>query len=230
VRRLAGLGAAVVALALAGSAGEVRAQDTIPPAPPVGELRPVDVTERTAREQPPLPATPPRRIDEYRLGPVLSGLAWEEDAAMADGALAGFAVERDVASFLALRAGLGYGTTELAPPDVVDAGAVDTRLYLPEVSLVLQPVWGEAGAWPVRPYGLVSFASLISDPDREGVSTRSQNAFGYGAGARLRVGRRLGILGEIERYLVKLEDPFDATRESRSVHNTRFGGSVTYAF
>ncbi|MFN2432081.1 MAG: outer membrane beta-barrel protein [Gemmatimonadota bacterium] len=169
------------------------------------------------------------RLREFRLGPGVSALAWEDDAPADDGLLAGLAVERDVASFLAVRASLGYGTTELT--DAAGETTADTRLYLPEVTAVLQLALGPFAESPVVPYGLVGFASLISDPDRAGFSTRSQNAFGYGAGARLRLGPRLGVLGEVERHLIKLEDVFDAAeRGSRSVHATRFGGSLTYAF
>lgn len=225
----------VVVAALVLGAGAVGAQertDSLPPAPETpsaGDLESYDPAERGPREEPALPPPPPRRYYEFRVGPAVSGVAWEDDAAVDDGALAGFLVERDVASFLALRAGLGYGTTEISTEAVADAGPVETRLYLPEVGLLLQP-WGDAADWPVRPYALFGFGSLVADADQDGISTRSQNTFGLGAGARVRLGRRLGLLGEIERYLVKLEDPFDPTREARSVNNTRFGGSLTYAF
>jgi hypothetical protein len=188
----------------------------------------------------PVPEKPP--VHEFRLSLAASAFTWEEEARADDGLLASFELERDIASFLAVRAGLGYGSSDFrvpgenAPQGGIDGPSAevevaDMRLYLPEVNVLFQPAWGRLEASRFRPYALVGFGALVTDPRQEGLSTRSQNAFGYGAGARLRLASRLGVRAEVERYLIKLEDPFSVTeRESRSVHNTRFGGSLTYAF
>ncbi|MBA2564585.1 MAG: hypothetical protein H0V09_04090 [Gemmatimonadetes bacterium] len=188
-------------------------------------------------------------VHQYRVAGGLAAFAWDEDVPADDGPVAGIDVERDLAPFLAVRAGLRYGTTEFrALASVVDdetgedgasgelatGEAVDTRLYLPELALLLQADLGPLRDTPLVPYAVLGFGSLITDPDREGLTTHSQNAFGYGLGARLRLGGRLGARGEVERYLLKLEDVLGesddpANRDSRSVHNLRFGGSLTYA-
>lgn len=181
------------------------------------------------RTEPPLPIPEKPPVHQFRLAAELGAFTWDDDAGANDNVLAGFDVERDLAPFLAGRAALAYGTTELAPRAAGRSAGGDVRLYLPEVSLIAQHELPAFSGGELTPYGLVGFGSLISDPADQG-STKSQNAFSYGGGLRLRFGERLGVRGEVKRYLIKLEDPFDPSDQgSESVHNLRLSGSLTYA-
>lgn len=218
------------ALALACAAGRLSGQegDSDPrPGPGVGPAASGD-TALAAADPLPVPEKPP--VHQFRFGVNASAFGWDDDAHAEDGLLAGFDLERDLGLLLTARAALAYGSTELDPrPDVEP---LDTRVYLPEVSLLLQGKLGPLRDGPVVPFAILSFGSLITDPDRDGVSTRSQNAFGYGVGARLGLGDRLGVGAEVRRYLIKLESLFGSEAEPRSesIHNLRLGGSLTYAF
>lgn len=226
MRRLPVLASALLLGALAAAADAQQAgTDSLAPAPSA-QASAVPAPDAPLEALLPVPEKPP--IHQYRVGWGASAFTWDEDAGADDVLLHGFEVERDLASFLAARAQLAYGRTEFAGE--AGADALETRLYLPEVSLLLQAPWGGLRERDIVPYALAAFGSLITDPDRSGVGTRSQNAFGWGAGVRVGFGGRLGVRGELRRYLIKLESPFDpASRESESIHNTRFGGSVTYA-
>jgi opacity protein-like surface antigen len=231
--------ALAAALALAAAPAAARAQaaaDTAgayPPPPAVDlevpEIAPGDTAPGDRR----LPLRPDRPVHQFRLALGGGGFGWDEDAGLDDGGFVQLDVERDVLDVLAFRAGLAYGTTEVATATDVEGNPidpVDARLFLPEVAAVLQGAVGPFRDGPFIPYGMLGFGSLVTDPDVEGQNARSQNAFGWGVGGRLSFAGRLGVRGELRRHLVKLEDPLGSSRESRSEHTTRFGASLTYAF
>jgi hypothetical protein len=194
----------------------------------VPEIAPGDTAPGDRR----LPVSPKPPMHQYRLSLGGGGFSWEEEAGIDDGGFVQLDVERDVLTVLAIRAGLAYGTTEVATTDIEGRPAepVDARLYLPELSALLQAPVGPFRDGPFVPYALLGFGSLVTDPDLEGQNARSQNAFAYGLGGRVSLPGRLGVRGELRRHLVKLEDALAASRESRSVYTTRLGASLTYAF
>ena len=204
-------------------------------APDTTATLPARFTDEAPREgvpvtSPPLPVPEKRPVHQFRLGAGATAFAWDDAAAAEDGVLAEFEVERDLAPFLAARAAMGFGTTEFGAAEASEP-PLETRLYLPEVSLLLHPPVGPFRVGTFVPYALVGFGSLITDPKRDGLGARSQNALAYGAGARVGFGGRWGLRGEVRRYLIKLEDPLDpSSRESESIHTTRVGGGLTYAF
>lgn len=216
--------AAVAGLALAGLAGaaaRVGAQaagDSLPPAGP----------DATLPRAEPLLVPPKPSVHEFRLAVEGSSFNWDEEAQVDDGVLFDFDVERNLASFLAARGGLAYGTSE-ARPRSGEGPSSDVRLYLPELNLMLQHELRVAANGWLTPYAIAGFGSLVADPEGEG-ATRSQNAFSYGGGARMRFGDRWGARAEIKRYEIKAEDPLDpVSRSSETVHSWRFGSALTYA-
>ncbi|HEY7530494.1 MAG TPA: outer membrane beta-barrel protein [Gemmatimonadota bacterium] len=215
--------------------GRAAPADTLafPPPPEPGfevpEIAPGDTAPGDRR----LSVAPDRPVHQYRLALGGGSFGWEDDAGLDDGGFVQLDVERDVLTVLAFRAGLAYGTTEIATATDVEGNPidpVDARLFLPEISALLQADVGPFRDGPFVPYAALGFGSLVTDPDVEGRNARSQNAFGYGVGARVSLPGRLGARGELRRHLVKLEDPLGSTRESESVYTTRFGASLTYAF
>jgi hypothetical protein len=207
---------------LALSATTVRAQqpDSLPPAAPTAD-------ERVPRAEPlPIPEKP--SVHQFRLSLEVNSFDWDDDAEVDDGLLVAFDVERDLAPFLAARGSLAYGVSEVRPRSG-DGAARDVRLYLPEVVLLLQHTLRVSEQGRLTPYAGTGFGSLVADPEGEG-STRSQNAFSFGAGARFRFNDRLGVRGEVRRYLIKLEDPLDPSpQDSETVNAWRLGGAFSYA-
>jgi hypothetical protein len=206
---------------LAGAPARVGAQaagDTLPPAG-------ADATMPRAE---PLPVPPKPSVHEFRVAAEVSAFNWDEEAQVDDGVLFDLDVERNLASFLAARGGLAYGTSE-ARPRSGEGPPSDVRLYLPELNLMLQHELRVGTNGWLTPYAVAGFGSLVADPEGEG-STRSQNAFSYGGGARMRMGDRFGGRAEIKRYEIKAEDPLDpVSRSSETVHSWRLGGALTYA-
>jgi hypothetical protein len=206
---------------LAASATSASAQepDSLPPGPPSAD-------ETVPRAEPlPIPEKP--SVHQFRLSLELNRFDWEDDADVDDGLLVAFDVERDLAPFLAGRGSLAYGVTEIRPRDGGDER--DLRLYLPEVDLLPQHTFRVSENSRLTPYLIAGVGSLVADPEGEG-STRSQTAFNYGAGARLRFSGRLGVRGEARRYAIKLEDPLDpSSQDSETVHAWRLGAAFSYS-
>ena len=210
---------ALIVLPTSPAAARAQEPDSIPPTAPT-------VEERVPRAEPlPIPEKP--SVHQFRLSLEVNSFNWD-DAEVDDGLLVAFDVERDVASFLAARGSLAYGVSEVRPRSG-EGSARDVRLYLPEVDLLLQHTLRVSEKGRFTPYVLTGFGSLVADPKDEG-STRSQNAFSYGAGARYRFNDRLGVRGEVKRYLIKLEDPLDpGSQDSETVNAWRLGGAFSYA-
>jgi hypothetical protein len=196
-----------------------QAPDSLPPARPTA-----DETLPRA-EALPIPEKP--SVHQFRLSLEVNAFNWDDEADVDDGLMVAFDVERDLAPFLAGRGSLAYGVTEIRPRS--GGGSRDVRLYLPELDLLPQHTFRLSGETRLTPYLIVGFGSLVADPKGEG-STRSQNAFSFGGGTRFRFTNRLGIRGEVKRYLIKLEDPLDPTsQDSESVHVWRLGAAFSYS-
>jgi hypothetical protein len=176
----------------------------------------------------PLPIPEKPAVHQFRVAAEGLAFNWDEGAQVDDGMLVAFDVERDLAPFLAARGSLAYGTSEVRPRSEGNE-TLDVRLFLPELNLMLQHELRVSSHGRLTPYVLAGFGSLVSDPKDEG-TTRSQNAFSYGGGARMRFGERFGVRGEIKRYEIKEEDLLDSTAQSsETVHAWRLAGSLIYA-
>jgi len=184
-------------------------------------------------EEEPLPseremADAPR---QFRISFLGSGLLWEEGDETRptpdDGSVWGVDVERILVPWLSTRLSGTVGTSSV--PD--QEGELDLIQYLTMLHLV-----GRVPVAPLRkrgivPFGTVGVGALIQDPDREGLATKSQNAFSFGAGLEVQPFERIGFRAEWRHLTVDLEtltETIDRTGENRDAD--RILGTVFLTF
>lgn len=149
---------------------------------------------------------------QFRVGLSGSAMRWEEadDRSPSNGSLWGPSVERVLFRYLGVRLDATYGTGRIRGA----ADTVDVKTYLAEVVLVgriAPPALDRAGVVPFVTGGI---GSLVHDPDREGLSTASQNALSWGLGVEALPLDRFGLRAEWRRYDADLENVFDALDRS----------------
>lgn len=155
----------------------------------------------------------------FSLGATGGALLWGEAATRSpeDGGLWGLEVQRRLVRWAWARVGAGFGTSTVTG----DGRSVDVDSYLFEVSVgprIALPALRRAG---VVPFAGVTLGTLVHDPTRDGLTSRSQNAFAWGAGVAWSFHPRLGVRAEWRRYEVELEDLFaelDRTGATRDAH------------
>lgn len=164
----------------------------------------------------------------FRLGPTVSLLSWEDGASTLDDVtLWGLAVEREVASFLAVRLDGGFGTGSLTDGD----RTVGLSSYLAELALSVRPPIPPLARIGVEPYAVGGLGTVVHDPDDDELPTASQNALSWGIGVAVRPLDRLGARLEWRRYDVDLEnllDPTDRTGTGRRLD--RFQAAFFWTF
>lgn len=152
---------------------------------------------------------------QFKVAVAAGLLRWKETAErpdLDDGALLGLDVESEVGRFAAFRLSGAYGRTSAAAGGM----ATDVNQYVADLAGVLR-----LGAEPlveagVVPFGVLAVATVVHDPVDEELITKSQSAWGFGAGVDLDLSSRLGARAEWRRYRVNTEDLFDpASRTGR---------------
>lgn len=173
---------------------------------------------------------------QFRVGVTGSQLGWSggEQSTPDDGGLWGLELERLLLSAAAIRLEASHGTTTLVSSD----DAVDARTYLLAVTGVARLALDPLERVGMVPFGTLGIGSVVHDPDRDDLTTASQNTLSWGAGLEARpFGRAasslapVGLRVEWRRYQVELEnvfDPVDLT--SRTRHANRFSASLFWAF
>ncbi|MDP2584064.1 MAG: hypothetical protein Q8W47_08300 [Candidatus Palauibacterales bacterium] len=182
-----------LALALLLSTGALRAQASAAAADSAAAYGP---------ENPPAPR-------QFRIGMTGSALLWSGSASRTpqNASAWGLDVGRRLLRYLSVRLGVAY-----TPERVVDGSdSTDVHGYLVEVvaepRLALDPLVS-AGVVPFAEFGL---GTLVFDPARSGLPTRSQNAFVLGGGVEARLSSRWGGRLEWRHYTVQLQSLFDVT-------------------
>lgn len=165
----------------------------------------------------------------FRLAATGSALLWEEAPTRSpeDGSVWGLDVERLLLPYAFARLGGAFGTTTVVSGD----RSADVNTYLAEV--VVGPRLALPGLRRVGvvPFAAVGVGTVVHDPTEDGLSTRSQNAFSWGAGVEWSFRPQLGVRAEWRRYSADLEDIFaelDRTGESRDADRLQI--SVFWAF
>ena len=184
-----------------------------------------------AQEGPLAPPTAEAPAD-FRLGPAVSVIAWEETDGgnrLDDVTLWGLGVERLVASFLAVRLDGGYGTASVTSAD--GGRTVDVNSYLADLALSLRAPALPLSDVSVVPYGVAGLGTVVHDPSPDDLTTASQNALSYGLGVDVRPLASFGARLEWRRYTVDLEDLFDPVERTGSSRGAdRFSATVYWAF
>lgn len=178
-------------------------------------------------------APPPGGLVEpargYALGAFAGWLRWDDAAPYEDAPLWGLAVERDLWSFVRGRASMGAGTSTLLAAEPVDAW-----IFSFDLQVVLAADVGPFRAAGVIPYALGGVGSLVTNPTGDGAGdlpTRSQSAWTWGGGVRARIADRWEARGEATVPAVRLADPLEGeNRETETIHNLRWEGSVQWLF
>ena len=187
-----------------------------------------------AQESASVPAAPPpggvAEVERgFGLGIGLASLGWEESAPYDDLAMTTLSLERDLWTGIRGRAGLAWGKSTLAADGAVDAG-----VWSFDLQVLLAPEVGPLVHWPVLPYALGGFGSLVTNPRSErGVElpTRSQSQWSYGAGLRGQLARRWELSAEGTAVGLRFADPTTPeNRETRTIHNIRWEGRIQWRF
>lgn len=191
--------------------------------PAAGQQEP-EPPDAVDRDEPVLVEAP----RSFRIGVTGSALAWEEATTLSpeDGSLWGLDVERILFPFVAARLSAAYGTSSI---DGGSDGAVDLTAYLLEVllqpRLAISPL-EDAG---VVPFGTIGIGTVVHDPDRDGLVTRSQNALSVGAGVEYLFHPRVGARAEWRHYAVQLENVFaDVDRSGTDRSADRFEATLFF--
>ncbi|MDX1624503.1 MAG: hypothetical protein R3199_11050 [Gemmatimonadota bacterium] len=188
-----------------------------------------------AQEADPAGAPPPGGIvpeaRDYALGVAGAWLRWDGDAPYEDTALVALEIDRALWSLFRGRAGVSAGSTSLTAGPVED---LDTWVMSFDLQLLLGADFGPFRQVGVVPYAIGGVGSLVTNPEGRGemdLPTRSQSMWTYGAGVRGRVADRWEARLEGTVQGVRLADPVDPQdRESDTIHNTRWEGSVQWLF
>jgi opacity protein-like surface antigen len=174
---------------------------------------------------------------QFRVGVTGSHLGWSggDRPRPDDGGLWGLELERLLLPAAAIRLEASQGTTTLVSSD----DAVDARAFLFAVTGVARLALDPLERVGLVPFGTLGIGSVVHDPDRDDLTTASQNTLTWGAGLEARpLGRapnsRLAPAGlriEWRRYQVELENVFDpADLTARTRHANRFSASLFWAF
>lgn len=174
---------------------------------------------------------------QFRVGVTGSHLGWSGGGQTTpdDGGLWGLELERLLLPAAAIRLEASHGTTTLVSFD----DAVDARTYLLGVTGVARLALDPLESVGLVPFGTLGVGSVVHDPDRDDLTTASQNTLTWGAGLEARPFARtaasrlapVGLRVEWRRYQVELEnvfDPVDLT--SRTRHANRVSASLFWAF
>lgn len=174
---------------------------------------------------------------QFRVGVTGSHLGWSGGGQTMpdDGGLWGLELERLLLPAAAIRLEASHGTTTLVSSD----DAVDARTYLLGVTGVARLALDPLESVGLVPFGTLGVGSVVHDPDRDDLTTASQNTLTWGAGLEARPFARapasrlapVGLRVEWRRYQVELEnvfDPVDLT--SRTRHADRLSASLFWAF
>ncbi|MFW6193804.1 MAG: hypothetical protein ACOC83_10000 [Gemmatimonadota bacterium] len=174
---------------------------------------------------------------QFRAGVTGSRLMWSggEPSAPDDGGLWGLELERLLVPAAAIRLEASHGTTTLVSSD----DAVDARTFLLAITGVARLALDPLERVGLVPFGTLGVGSVVHDPDRDDLTTASQNTLTWGAGLEARpFGRTaasrlapLGLRVEWRRYQVELENVFDPVDlSSRTRHANRVSASLFWAF
>lgn len=178
---------------------------------------------------PPGGIVPPLRF--YELGLGAGSLAWDDAAPYDDATLAVLTIERRLWSFVRGRAGVGAGKTTL---NATGAEDVDTWVTSFDLHVLVGADVGPFRDAGVVPYALGGVGSLVTNPTGEGAGdlvTRSQTMWTWGGGVRARFAPRWGARAEVQSSGVRLADPVETEdRETRTIHNLRWEGSLQWTF
>jgi len=180
----------------------------------------------SAQEDPPMPGLEPR----FSLA--VGGTSWVWDDAPAGSASVGdetsiaLDLESRLTSWLAFRLGGSYGRPSLR----LDEDEVGANQYHVEVVGVLKAPW-PLEAWRVTPFVDGGWGSLVHDPRRDGLTTKNQSMWLYGAGVEWDALPRLGIRAAWRRAEVELSNVFDPLeRDSVTVDADRWMWGVYWRF
>lgn len=199
----------LVALALAGPLGAQTPADSVPAAPPPGDIVP--------RERP------------FTVGLGVGALHWDDDAPYDDLTLASLTLERAVMRGVRGRAAMGYGETTLLLVE-----PADTRVLSLDLQVLVIADFGPFRSVGVAPYGLGGVGSLVVNPVGEGdreLPTRSQTQVSWGGGVLARIASRWQARAEAVRSRVRLADPETAENgETTGVHTLRWEGRIDWIF
>lgn len=166
---------------------------------------------------------------QFHLGLSVSAMSWEEadDRSPTSSSLWGASVERILFRYLAVRLDAAYGTNRVQGA----ADSVDVATYLAEVAAVVRIAPPSLERTGVVPFVTAGVGSLVHDPDREGLTTASQNALSWGLGVEVIPLDRFGFRAEWRRYDVDLENLFDAVdRTGVSRNADRFEATAFWTF
>lgn len=153
-------------------------------------------------ERPPAPR-------QFRLAATGSALLWPGTASRTpkNAAALGLDVERLLLPYLSVRLGVAY-----TPERVVQGmDSTDVHGYIVEVVAEPRLALAPLVAAGVVPFGEVGLGSMVFDPSKTGLPTRSQNAFVLGGGVDVRLATRVGGRVEWRHYSVQIQSLFDAT-------------------
>lgn len=212
--------AGVLAMALGLASGPLRAQQG--GAPTTAGALPADTSGPAEPEIAPAPL-------QFRLGLTAGALLWDQSQSRVPGDDAAFGIDvgRQLLRYLSVRLGANY-----LPTRVEDAaGATDVHGYLLEVAAEPRLDLPSLERLGVIPFATVGLGTLVFDPRRADLPTRSQNAFEIGGGVEAHIARSLGARAEFRAYTASLQtlfEPTDRTGETR--HAQRLVVGLYWAF
>lgn len=212
--------AGAVALAIALAPGPLRAQRASPA--PASDTMSADTSGPVEPEIAPAPL-------QFRLGLTGGALVWDQSRSRVPGddAAWGIDVGRQLLRYLSVRLGVTYLPTRVEDP----AGATDVHGYLLEVAAEPRLALPSLERIGIVPFGTIGAGSLVFDPRRSGLPTRSQNAFEVGGGLEGRIAPRFGARAEFRAYTASLQTLFDPTdRSGATRHAQRLMVSLYWAF
>ena len=190
-----------------------------------------------AAQDVPAEAVPPPsgivpRVRQFAVGGGIGRYGWEEVTPYEDFTIGSLSIEVLLwRGGIRGRAGMGVGKTTLA----VEEGERDTWVMPFDLQLLLAPDFGPFAGFPVMPYAVGGFGTLVTNPSGEGpegdLPTRSQSQWTYGGGVEARVHERLEARIEGTMAGVRFADPFvGEERETQTIHNRRWEGRVSWLF
>lgn len=152
---------------------------------------------------------------QFRVGPTVGSVAWEESAAegaqrLDDAVMWGL----DVASVVGRYAGFRLGGA-VGPLEMGSGGTeIDAVQYLVDVAVEGRLAVGPLHDAGVVPYVTVGGGAAIHDPEPDSLITRSQSTFTWGAGVEARILERLGARAEWRRVQSEIQPILEPTERS----------------
>lgn len=178
------------------------------------------------QEDPPMPELP------QRFSIAVGGTSWVWNdapagtASVGDATSVGLELESLVRSWLAFRLGGGFGRPNLR----IDSDDVGANQYHVEVMGVFRVPWPLA-EWNVTPFIDGGWGSLVHDPRRDGLATKNQSMWLYGAGMEWDALHRLGVRVAWRRTEAELSSIFDPLeQDSVTVDANRWLWSLYWRF